>query len=121
MLFVVQTGVGERDECGRGLQGLRTLLRSGILDIPSVTLSAGGQAFQTGRLESGNVGGRHVKKRTWSQTKGRRYNATQPMNRANGRCSLQRWEPAEIKGQMMLRSKPDTDVKMETLHRKAPS
>lgn len=56
MLFVVQMGDGERDECGLGLQGLTTLLRSGIPDIPSVTLSAGDQAFQTGHPEGGREG-----------------------------------------------------------------
>lgn len=61
LLFVVQMGDGERDECGLGLQGLTTLLRSGIPDIPSVTLSAGGQAFQTGHPEGGREGGRETR------------------------------------------------------------
>lgn len=45
LLLVLQRLDGERDECGRGS------LRSGILDIPSVTLSTGGGAVQPGLLE----------------------------------------------------------------------
>lgn len=129
LLFVVHSchlfhkSGGRRAECGLGFQGHRMLLRSEILDIPSVTLSAGGQVFQTGRLRAARGGCRNTwKNQSGCQTKRRYCNVPRLVNslwcRVKGCWSLQWWAPAEITGHTPL----STDTKkLKALYWKAPS
>lgn len=111
------------EEGGLGFQGHRMLLRSEILDIPSVTLSAGGQVFQTGRLRAARGGCRNTwKNQSGCPTKRRYCNVPQLVNslwcRVKGCWSLQWWVLVEIMVHMQL----STDTKkLKALCWKAPS